>query len=66
MKSKWSQNEIKMKPERSQKVVNVFPCPLSKKTVITVLQPDLGYFQLTITRDMLYGVNSDFGEKIHG
>ena len=34
------------------------------KTVSTVLQTDFGYFELTM-RDILYGINSDFGEKIN-
>lgn len=46
--------------------MNAFEWLFIKKTVITVLQTDFGYFELTTTRDILYGVNSDFGEKIPG
>lgn len=39
---------------------------MDEKTAITVLQTDFGNFECTTMRDMLYGVNSDFGEKING
>lgn len=33
---------------------------------MNVLQTDFGKFERTTMRDMLYGVNGDFGEKING